>query len=88
MWQWYIQLPGLPSGIQATRVVRHLFVEQTGLPFRTYLLWRRLMRGLEAFASGASLTDAALGAGFSDSAHFSRTFRRMFGTAAAALDVG
>jgi len=45
------------------------------------------MRGLEAFASGASLTDAALDAGFANSAHFSRTFRRMFGTAAAALDV-
>jgi AraC-like DNA-binding protein len=74
------------TGLSKARV-RHLFVEQTGLPFRTYLLWLRLMRGLEAFASGASLTEAALGAGFSDSAHFSRTFRRMFGTAAAALDV-
>lgn len=74
------------AGLSKARV-RHLFVEQTGLPFRTYLLWLRLMKGLEAFASGASLTDAALGAGFSDSAHFSRTFRRMFGTAAAALDV-
>jgi AraC-like DNA-binding protein len=74
------------AGLSKARV-RHLFVEQTGLPFRTYLLWLRLMRGLEAFASGASLTDAALDAGFADSAHFSRTFRRMFGTAAAALDV-
>ena len=74
------------AGLSKARV-RHLFVEQTGLQFRTYLLWLRLMKGLEAFASGASLTDAALGAGFSDSAHFSRTFRRMFGTAAAALDV-
>jgi AraC-like DNA-binding protein len=67
--------------------LRHLFVEQTGLPFRTYLLWLRLMKGLEEFAAGASLTDAAHDAGFADSAHFSRTFRRMFGTAAAALDV-
>lgn len=67
--------------------IRHLFVQQTGLPFRTYLLWLRLMRGLEAFAGGAPLTDAAHGAGFADSAHFSRTFRRMFGTNAAALDV-
>lgn len=73
-------------GLSKTRV-RHLFVEQTGLPFRTYLLWLRLMRGLEVFAGGASLTDAAHNAGFADSAHFSRTFRRMFGTAAAALDV-
>ena len=67
--------------------LRHLFVEQTGLPFRTYLLWLRLMKGLEEFAGGASLTDAAHDAGFADSAHFSRTFRRMFGTTAAALDV-
>ena len=67
--------------------LRHLFVEQTGLPFRTYLLWLRLMKGLEEFASGASLTDAAHDAGFADSAHFSRTFRRMFGTTAAALEV-
>jgi AraC-like DNA-binding protein len=74
------------AGLSKARV-RHLFVEQTGLPFRTYLVWLRLMRGLEAFASGASLTDAALGAGFADSAHFSRTFRRMFGTTAVALDL-
>jgi len=74
------------AGLSKARL-RHLFVEQTGLPFRTYLLWLRLMRGLEEFAAGASLTDAAHDAGFSDSAHFSRTFRRMFGTTAAALDV-
>jgi AraC-like DNA-binding protein len=74
------------AGLSKARV-RHLFVEQTGLPFRTYLVWLRLMKGLDAFASGASLTDAALDAGFADSAHFSRTFRRMFGTAATALDL-
>ncbi len=66
---------------------RHLFVERTGLPFRTYLLWLRLMRALELFVAGESLTDAAHGAGFADSAHLSRTFRRMFGIAAASLRV-
>lgn len=66
---------------------RHLFVEQTGLPFRTYLLWLRLQRAVERFASGASLTEAAHSAGFADSAHLSRTFRRMFGIAAATLQV-
>jgi AraC family transcriptional regulator len=65
--------------------VRHLFVEQTGLPFRTYLLWLRLMRAVELYAGKASLTEAAHGAGFADSAHLSRTFRRMFGIAAASL---
>lgn len=57
----------------------HLFVEETGLPFRTYVLWRRLMRAVEQRAAGGSLTEAAHQAGFSDSAHFSRTFVRMFG---------
>jgi len=66
---------------------RHLFVDQTGLPFRTYLLWLRLMRAVELFSGGTSLTEAAHGAGFSDSSHFSRTFRRMFGIAADSLRV-
>jgi AraC-like DNA-binding protein len=67
--------------------VSHLFVEQTGLPFRTYLLWLRIRRALDAYAHGQSLTTAAYDAGFSDSAHFSRTFRRMFGVAAAQLQL-
>jgi len=66
---------------------RHLFVESTGLPFRTYLLWLRLMQAVELFSAGSSLTDAAHGAGFSDSSHFSRSFRRMFGIAADSLRV-
>ncbi len=71
----------------STGRARHLFVEQTGLPFRTYLLWLRLMRAVELFSAGSSLTDAAHGAGFSDSSHLSRTFRRMFGVAADSLRV-
>ena len=65
--------------------LRHLFVEQTGLPFKTYVLWLRLTRAVERCAAGASLTQAAHEAGFSDSAHLSRTFRRMFGIPPAAL---
>lgn len=65
--------------------LRHLFVEQTGLAFKTFMLWRRLMRALEAYADGQSLTGAAHLAGFSDSAHFSRVFRRFFGLPATTL---
>lgn len=65
----------------------HLFVEQVGLPFRTFLLWRRLMRAVAELAAGKRLTEAAHVAGFADSAHFSRTFQRMFGLPAAALDL-
>jgi AraC-like DNA-binding protein len=74
------RLVGLSSGR-----ARHLFVEQTGLPFRTWLLWLRLQKAIEGHARGLSLTDAAHDAGFSDSAHFSRTFRTMFGVTADSL---
>lgn len=65
--------------------LRHLFVEQTGLAFQTYLLWLRLVRAVQAYSEGSNLTEAAHLAGFSDSAHFSRTFRRTFGLPATTL---
>jgi AraC family transcriptional regulator len=64
---------------------RHLFVAETGVTFRAYLLWLRLERSLAAYIAGESLTNAALTGGFADSAHFSRTFRRMFGIAPASV---
>jgi AraC-like DNA-binding protein len=67
---------------------RHLFVSHTGLPFKTYVLWRRLEKALQLYAAGASLTEATHLAGFADSAHFSRTFKRTFGVPASALNLG
>jgi AraC-like DNA-binding protein len=66
--------------------LRHLFVEQTGLAFKTYVLWLRLVRALSVYAGGANLTEAAHAAGFADSAHFSRTFKRTFGLPATTLE--
>lgn len=65
--------------------LRHLFVEQTGLAFRTYVLWLRLFRAVQAYSEGLSLTEAAHAAGFADSAHFSRAFKRTFGLPATTL---
>lgn len=59
--------------------LRHLFQEQIGLSMQRYILWQRLLTALQAVASGDSLTQAAHSAGFADSAHFTRTFRAMFG---------
>ena len=64
---------------------RHLFVAETGVTFRAYLLWVRLERSLTAYISGESLTNAAFTGGFADAAHFSRTFRKMFGIAPASV---
>jgi AraC-like DNA-binding protein len=66
------------TGISASRL-RHLFVAELGLPFRRYVLWLRLQRAAQAVFDGASLTDAAHAAGFTDSAHLTHTTRRMFG---------
>jgi len=57
----------------------HLFSEELGIAWRPYLLWRRMTCAIQAIINNASATDAAHLAGFSDSAHLSRTFRNNFG---------
>ncbi|WP_323744743.1 helix-turn-helix domain-containing protein [Pseudoalteromonas sp. PPB1] len=57
----------------------HIFKDQVGIAWRPFLLWRRLICALQALVKGKSATDAAYIAGFSDSAHLSRTFRSTFG---------
>ena len=64
---------------------RHLFVEQTGAAFRAYVLWLRLNLAVEVAMTGESWTDAAQAAGFADSAHMTRTFKRMIGMNPATL---
>lgn len=58
-----------------------IFKKQTGVPMRRYRLWHRLFITALEMASGGNLTEAAMKAGFTDSAHFSHTFKAMFGMA-------
>lgn len=58
---------------------RHLFVAGTGSSFRSYLLWLRINLAIEAVMAGSSWTEAAHDAGFADSAHLTRTHKRIFG---------
>ncbi len=64
---------------------RHLFVQETGVGLRPYLQWLRLELSLAAYVAGRSLTEAAYIGGFADSAHFSRTFKSMFGITPASV---
>lgn len=66
---------------------RHLFVEETGLALRPYLLWRRFVHTWELLARGTSASVAAHDAGFADAAHLSRTSRAMFGFPPSALRI-
>jgi AraC-like DNA-binding protein len=66
------------AGLSTSRFL-HLFKEVTGVPLRRYRIWNRIGAAARMVAQGESLTDAAHGAGFSSSAHFSSAFRDMFG---------
>jgi AraC-like DNA-binding protein len=75
------------AGLSVERF-RHLFAERVGLPYRRYLLWRRLALAVTAITSGASATCAAHEAGFADAAHFARTMKAAFGVSASAVLLG
>lgn len=66
---------------------RHLFVQETGMALRTYVLWRRLLHVWTLLMQGETLSAAAHAAGFADSAHLSRTARTMFGLAPSTLQM-
>jgi AraC family transcriptional regulator len=57
----------------------HLFKEQVGLPFRRYMLWRKLTRAMLVIGRGQTISTAAHEADFSDAAHLTRTFYQMVG---------
>ncbi|WP_320670175.1 helix-turn-helix transcriptional regulator [Patulibacter defluvii] len=85
-------LPGPPTLVAAAQAAHlspsrltHRFSPEIGLPFRRYVLWMRLRLAVARLAEGGSLTRAAADAGFSDSAHLSRSFRRAFGLPPSAL---
>lgn len=65
-------------GLSPTRLT-HVFSAEVGIPFRRFVLWTRIKRAVAAFQARNDLTASAIAAGFSDAAHFSRTFRSMFG---------
>ena len=64
---------------------RHLFAAEIGMPFQRFVLWRRLIIAFDELGMRRSATEAAHMAGFSDSAHFARTIKAMFGIRASDL---
>lgn len=63
----------------------HLFSAHARTSFRRYRLWTRMMRVAAAISAGQDLTRASADAGFASPAHFSDSFRDMFGLSATTL---
>ncbi len=63
----------------------HLFKKQVGIPVRRYALWARMQKAAFMLKDGRTLTEAAHEAGFSDSAHMSRSFKELFGISPSAV---
>ena len=64
--------------LSPTRVT-HRVSHELGLPYRALVRWTRMRFAIRATRAGKSLTEAALGAGFADASHLSRTFRAALG---------
>ncbi|MEP7349386.1 MAG: AraC family transcriptional regulator [Sphingorhabdus sp.] len=58
-----------------------VFRDTTGLPPSVYIRQLRLARALERVRNGEPLAEIALLYGFFDQAHFTRAFKRVYGTA-------
>ncbi len=65
-----------------------LFRSVTGISLRRFKIWYRMYLAIEKIAKGESFTDAAFSAGFSDYAHFSRSFSEMGGVAPSVMLYG
>jgi transcriptional regulator GlxA family with amidase domain len=63
----------------------HLFSVHARTSFRRYRLWTRMIRVAAAVSTGQNLTTASAEAGFASPAHFSDSFRQMFGLSASRL---
>lgn len=65
------------SCISETRFL-HLFKQYTGLRFRRYQLWNRLIKSLP-YLMQHTIADTAYSYGFTDNSHYTRTFVESFG---------
>ncbi len=57
----------------------HLFKKEIGITIRQYVLWCRIKKALHGMTTNKNIKSSAKEAGFTDAAHFNRTFVSMFG---------
>ena len=55
------------------------------MTFAAYLIYQRIMKTYAEIINGKSITKASIEAGFSSSAHFAETNKKIFGLAASMI---
>lgn len=76
----YISMPDLAAALNVSpQRLRALARRELGMPLTRWRIWARLRRAVEALQSGVPVAEAAVTAGFSDQAHFTRQMREMMG---------
>lgn len=74
-------LAGLAAGSGASlRTLQRLFLSQTGLSLEAWRTRVRMQQAVVSLSAGASVTEAALDAGYQGASAFIAAFRRSFGT--------
>jgi AraC-like DNA-binding protein len=73
--------------LERTRALR-CFKAATGQTFREFKSWSALQQAAQRMAEGELVRTAAMDAGFADTAHLSRVFRRYFGLTPSAAIAG
>lgn len=61
----------------------HLFRAETGLSYRGFRIWKRLVLAAEHLQRTDCMTRAAVDAGFADASHFSHCYKRYIGASPA-----
>lgn len=74
-------------GLERTQALR-CFKAATGQAFREFKRWSGLQFAAEQMRDGVLVRTAAMDAGFADTAHLSRVFRRLFGLTPSAAIAG
>jgi AraC-like DNA-binding protein len=69
-------------GLSPSRFL-HLFRQHTGVPYRRFRNWKRMVAAVQSLHAADNMTRAALDAGFADATHFSHSFRHTFGVSPA-----
>ncbi|OUL73275.1 AraC family transcriptional regulator [Paraburkholderia hospita] len=66
------------AGMSRFQLLRS-FAHEVGLPPHAYRMQRRVLLARQLIASGSTLADSAVSAGFSDQSHMTRAFVRLLG---------